>query len=1710
MDDVRRHVLSLVDGTTGALPPIEGNLPTLVRGASTSAVPVKRISSHIWSELSLLANATDVQTSQSSGAASALFRHVDMAYPDSSDRDRILESVYRTLHTDQTPLDVDMASAELADLLGFDQLDLVAALLAKPSATAAHIHKRMVQRAQGVGSAKEPLQLAPASAEGEVYPNVYSSGEHGSVLSAFGTKFSLPVGTQRIHESYFEEVIIPRSKPLPFRSHERLITLEEMDPLCRGAFKNYQTLNRLQSAVYPMAYKTNENLLVCAPTGAGKTDVAMLSVLQCIGRFARISESAIHVDRNAFKIVYVAPMKALVSEVVSKFSKRLAFLGLKVRELTGDMQLSRKEIAETQMIVTTPEKWDVVTRKPSGDGDLALTVRLLIIDEVHLLHEDRGAVIETIVARTQRLVESTQSMIRIVGLSATLPNFVDVADFLGVNRYRGLFYFGAAFRPVPLEQHFLGVRGKHGSALARTHLDRVTYEKVLDLVRDGHPVMVFVHTRKDTVKSAKSLLELGQEDDISSLLTDGRDVNRFEREVTASRNRELRELYAHGIGIHHAGMLRSDRDLSERLFASGATKVLYCTATLAWGVNLPAYAVVIKGTDVYDAEQGKMVDLGILDVLQIFGRAGRPQFEDVGVSYICTSSEKLSHYIDAITSAHPIESAFLQGLIDALNAEVALGSVSSIDDGISWLGYTYLFTRLRKAPMVYGLDAHDVEADPSLSIRRRHWILHAAKVLAEHNMVVLDHDTNTLRPTSLGRIASRYYLSYKTMAIFAERLRNGLREADALDLMSRANDFSQIALRDNEEAELTSLLESVPCEVRGGTSTATGKVNILLQAHISQLFIDDFALVSDGRYVAKNAGRILQALFDYSLDQGYATSADAFLQLSKAVDRRLWPFEHPLRQYTTLSADVQHRITSWADDLEIGQLRALRVPVLARVLHTNDRIASIVHNAAMSFPLIVLRIDVRPQADACVRLDIGLRRDFVWDERLHGTSLPLVVWVENAEQHVVYTDRITLRPQPQPPGDDTHVDLTLSVYVPLSPADVRPASETSCRVAWSSLHWLGAEGGVDVSLDHIVNPAPMPTMRLLDVPLLNLAELEHSPMAATLSAVKSITTLNAMQTQVFHTMAHSRANALLCAPYAAGKRTVALWSLERVPAEGSILIIEPEAQRLEDLQRTLEAMIPLWPQPLPIHVLTKAKTEVPRTRSLFVCTPDVAQALASRHAWPALALLLCFDLHRLDATYECAVMHVRRTAQPARMVATAVSCQSALSLARWLQVPSTALYTFGPSDTPYPVSLTLDTVDLAYSDTLVRAYVKPALDRMSSHATPALLWSPTRAQCFTAARELVARLATNPLPTSPELESMAQAITHTELSHLVRQGVAVWDASLSAKDRRLVEQLFDMGCLHAVLCAQDAAVPLQAALVVVLGTQYFASTTRQVQEYNTDQIWRMQRHAARPGQAQGDVLVLCQQSRRDLWAHQLSTPLPLESELGEVASHLLPALMAEVVAGRVQQYEQAIQWLATSFWAERIHANPLYYGEEGEPGHTNPSTALSRGVDAAVEFAQRLGLLVVEGQRITATRLGTRLPSDQVLSLVALAHQALHWHTISDAAHRAIVATPFTEDVPGLEASCAKIMLEAVQYQRPSREDEHKDNNQGSKAPVQTKQSTTRLVLAQWLTAQLGGRSLRDLQQVLVDEAGTSLAARVADVQETLLLELTQSPNTRR
>lgn len=303
----------------------------------------------------------------------------------------------------------------------------------------------------------------------------------------------LPQGSQRISHKGYEEVLVPATRNTD--DDEVLKKITELPTWAQPAFAGTESLNRIQTKVHETALFSSENMLVCAPTGAGKTNVALLTMLHQVGLHQRPDGT---VDTEAFKIIYLAPMKALVAEIVQNFGKRLEPLGMVVKEFTGDVQLNKQELAEANVIVMTPEKYDVITRK--GDArPFTRLVKLLIIDEIHLLHDSRGPVLETLIARTIRQIESTQELVRIVGLSATLPNYQDVAALCRVTPEKGLFYFDNSFRPVPLEQQYIGITEK--KALKRFQLmNEITYEKVVEQAGKNQ-VLIFVHSRKETAKT---------------------------------------------------------------------------------------------------------------------------------------------------------------------------------------------------------------------------------------------------------------------------------------------------------------------------------------------------------------------------------------------------------------------------------------------------------------------------------------------------------------------------------------------------------------------------------------------------------------------------------------------------------------------------------------------------------------------------------------------------------------------------------------------------------------------------------------------------------------------------------------------------------------------------------------------------------------------------------------------------------------------------------------------------------------------------------------------------------------------------------------------------------------------------------------------------------------------------------------------------------
>lgn len=134
------------------------------------------------------------------------------------------------------------------------------------------------------------------------------------------------------------------------------------------------------------------------------------------------------------QVVYIAPLKALVRERMKDWTKRLGGeLGKSVVELTGDVTPDIKVISTSDVIVTTPEKWDGISRSWQT-RNYVQKVALIIIDEIHLLGEDRGPVLEVIVSRTNFIASHTSKTLRIIGLSTALANAVDLGHWLGINR----------------------------------------------------------------------------------------------------------------------------------------------------------------------------------------------------------------------------------------------------------------------------------------------------------------------------------------------------------------------------------------------------------------------------------------------------------------------------------------------------------------------------------------------------------------------------------------------------------------------------------------------------------------------------------------------------------------------------------------------------------------------------------------------------------------------------------------------------------------------------------------------------------------------------------------------------------------------------------------------------------------------------------------------------------------------------------------------------------------------------------------------------------------------------------------------------------------------------------------------------------------------------------------------------------------------------
>ncbi|MGA1605378.1 MAG: DEAD/DEAH box helicase [Planctomycetota bacterium] len=451
-------------------------------------------------------------------------------------------------------------------------------------------------------------------------------------------------------------------------------------------FKGY-TLNPFQVRAAE-AIEAGHNVLLSAPTGAGKTLVAEYAIDLAIKRGRRV--------------LYTAPIKALSNQKFRDFQEQ----GLDVGLMTGDLTLA----PGAQVVIMTTEIFrNAVFEAPERFDD----VDYVIFDEIHFLDDpERGTVWE------ESLIFAPDQ-IRVVGLSATIANLAQFGRWLEEVRPHELEVIRHEKRPVPLDQKLfhpeVGLfqiaqrkralqaverarraerpktgpardrergRGERGGRGFRGRVTRGPHptQLILDqLQRDElTPILYFCFSRKECeIKAERNLhRELLTRRDRARMQEVFFEICRkFELDAEkdpALRGIEMRAL--RGIGFHHAGMLPIHKEVVERLFTSGLLRLLFTTETFALGINMPARTVVFDALRKFD---GVPFDyMPARDYMQMAGRAGRQGIDKAGLVVSILDDEAL---IDAPLTdlfggkVEPIQSRFNLSYSTIINLFARMG-----------------------------------------------------------------------------------------------------------------------------------------------------------------------------------------------------------------------------------------------------------------------------------------------------------------------------------------------------------------------------------------------------------------------------------------------------------------------------------------------------------------------------------------------------------------------------------------------------------------------------------------------------------------------------------------------------------------------------------------------------------------------------------------------------------------------------------------------------------------------------------------------------------------------------------------------------------------------------------------------------------------------------------------------------------------------------
>ena len=401
-------------------------------------------------------------------------------------------------------------------------------------------------------------------------------------------------------------------------------------------------------------FDEKKNFLITIPTASGKTLIAMLAILS-------------HLSKHKTKVVYLTPLRALTSEKFEEIKKREKLnLGRKIKIAlsTGDSKEKKEKLEDADVIFLTNESMDA---NMAFQKDWIYDIGLVVSDEIHLIGDNtRGPTLEIILTRFKSGFIGKNPP-KIIGLSATISNSDELADWLNCELVE------STFRRVPLSEavysrHIITnqdreeTEGNFAKNRQESRHPKAWIGLGLDTVAEKHQCLIFAMTRKNAVAWAKEAgldvvkeLKPNQKKELEKI---SKKILPKEDYDNTKLTSELAKTVKNGTAFHHAGLDQRCRTIIENAFKNRHIKLLTATPTLAAGVNLPARRVVIPSVMRYT--NNGLEKISILEYKQMCGRAGRPQYDDMGESIIIAKGypdEILEHYVDG--EPEPLESKTL-------------------------------------------------------------------------------------------------------------------------------------------------------------------------------------------------------------------------------------------------------------------------------------------------------------------------------------------------------------------------------------------------------------------------------------------------------------------------------------------------------------------------------------------------------------------------------------------------------------------------------------------------------------------------------------------------------------------------------------------------------------------------------------------------------------------------------------------------------------------------------------------------------------------------------------------------------------------------------------------------------------------------------------------------------------------------------------------